>query len=77
MPDETDDTAVEEAAQQLITLSEAAQLSGLSHSHLRLLVRKGKIWGAKLGIGWVTTEAAVKKYLATERKPGPKRKEDE
>jgi len=77
MPDKPDDTAVEEAAQQLITLPEAARLSGLSHSHLRLLMRSGKIWGLRLGVGWVTTEAAVRKYLATERRPGPKSKEDE
>ena len=77
MPDDSDEAAVEEAAQQLITLSEAAELSGLSHSHLRLLVRQGRIWGARLGFGWVTTEAAVKKYLATERRPGPKKKEEE
>jgi len=77
MPDEPDEAAVEEAAQQLITLSQAAKISGLSHSHLRLLVRQGKIWGTRVGFGWVTTEAAVRKYLATERRPGPKKKEEE
>lgn len=34
---------------ELITLREAAELSGLSESHLRLLVRRGEIWGMELG----------------------------
>ncbi|WP_162909889.1 helix-turn-helix domain-containing protein [Aggregatilinea lenta] len=75
MPDELHETAGEEAAQQLITLSEAAERFGLSHSHLRLLVRQGKVWGTKLGFSWVTTEAAVNTYLATDRRPGPKKNE--
>ena len=57
---------------ELITLREAAKLGGLSVSHLRLLVRRGDIWGIKLGHNWLTTADAVKKYLAQERRPGPK-----
>lgn len=75
MPDEPHEPAGEDAAKQLITLSEAAEKTGLSHSHLRLLVRHGKVWGTKLGHSWVTTETAVRRYLATERKPGPKRED--
>ena len=56
----------------LISLSEASELSGLSKSHLRLLVRKKILWGQKIGRNWVTTEDAVKQYLAQERRPGPK-----
>ena len=56
----------------LLSLNEAAELCGLSASHLRLLVRKGEIWGRKLGRNWVTTEQAIKEYLASDRKPGPK-----
>lgn len=56
----------------LITLPEAAKLCGLSHSHLRLLVRGGEIWGRRIGRNWVTTEQAVKEYLARDRRPGPK-----
>ena len=59
---------------ELISLQEAAELSGLSTSYLRLLVRQGDIWGAKLGRNWVTTAEAVKEFLATERKRGPKSK---
>jgi hypothetical protein len=57
---------------ELITLREAAELSGLSHSHLRLLVRRGDIWGEKKGRDWFTTARAVREYLAREHRPGPK-----
>ena len=55
-----------------ITLAQAAEISGLSHSHLRLLARQGKIKSQKLGRDWLTTEDAVRAYMATDRKPGPK-----
>lgn len=61
---------------ELISLSEAAKLSGLSHSHLRLLARNGDIWVKWLGRGWFTTEKAVQEYLARERRPGPKSDKD-
>ena len=59
----------------LLSLNEAAELSGLSASHLRLLARQGEIWGRKLGRNWVTSEQAVREYLARDRRTGPKRKE--
>ncbi len=34
---------------ELISLREAAELSGLSASHLRHLVSRGDIWGVELG----------------------------
>ena len=60
---------------QLISLQEAAELSGLSASHLRLLVRRGDVWGAKVGRNWVTTKEAVSQYVDKERRPGPKSEE--
>ena len=57
---------------ELITLKEAAELCGLSHSHLRLLIRKGEVWGTKKGRDWLTTAQAVTEYLAREHRPGPK-----
>ena len=59
---------------ELIPLREAAELSGLSASHLRLLVSRGDIWGVKLGQNWFTTAQTVKEYLARDRRPGPKPK---
>ncbi|MFC1923655.1 DNA-binding protein [Chloroflexota bacterium] len=58
----------------LISLQEASELSGLTHPHLALLIRQGKLWGNKIGRNWVTTEKAVKEYLALNRKRGPKPK---
>jgi excisionase family DNA binding protein len=58
--------------EELISLEEAAKLSGLTADHLRRLVRQGDLWGKKIGRNWVTTEQAVKEYLARDRRPGPK-----
>jgi hypothetical protein len=57
---------------ELISLAEAAALSGLSHGHLALLIRRGDLWGKKIGRDWVTTKQAVLDYLASNPKPGPK-----
>jgi hypothetical protein len=59
---------------ELITLEEAAELSGLSTSHLRLLVRRQDVWGKKLGHNWFTTAQAVREYIARDHRPGPKPK---
>ena len=58
--------------------SKMAAEGKLSASHLRLLLRTGKIEGIKLGRDWYTTPKAVDDYLAQENKPGPKaRSQDE
>ena len=59
---------------ELIPLSEAANLSGLSSDHLRHLVRNGDLWGMKIGRNWITTRKVVEEYIARDRKPGPKPK---
>ncbi len=58
--------------EDLISLDEAANLSGLSADHLRRLVREGGLWGRKIGRNWVTTQKAVREYIARDRRPGPK-----
>jgi hypothetical protein len=35
--------------EDLISLHEAAQISGLSHGHLALLIRRGQLWGKNWG----------------------------
>jgi excisionase family DNA binding protein len=76
MPHSADDSDIDQPGlDELITLREAAELSKLSVSHLRLLVRRGDIWGTKLGHNWLTTVRAVEEYLAQDRRPGPKPKE--
>jgi excisionase family DNA binding protein len=75
MPHTTDDSASDKPSlEELISLREAAELSGLSASHLRLLVSRGGIWGRKIGRNWVTTADTVQEYVAQDRRPGPKPK---
>ena len=49
--------------EELISLSEAADMSGLSLKHLGLLARDGKLRAKKIGRNWVTTRKAVTEYL--------------
>ena len=72
--DRTEADSVDETAGRQISLAEAAELFGMSHSHLRKLAREGKIRGKRIGSYWVTTEEAVREYLAQDRRPGPKPK---
>ena len=58
----------------LISLEEAAELSGFSTGHLRHLARKGDLWATKITGHWVTTRVAIETYLTRERRPGPKTK---
>lgn len=67
-------TADEPLLNELITLQEAVQLCGLTQPHLALLVRRGLLWGKKIGRDWVTTRQAIIQYQAFEHKPGPKTK---
>jgi excisionase family DNA binding protein len=61
-------------AAQFISVTEAAQLSNLTPSFIRRLLRRGEIAGVKIGATWLTTEAAVRDYLNRDRRPGPKPK---
>ena len=72
MPNTLEGSGDQPRLDELIPLSKAAMLSGLSSDHLRRLVRQGDLWGKKIGRNWVTTEQAVKEYLTRDRRPGPK-----
>jgi excisionase family DNA binding protein len=50
--------------EHLISLKDAAARYGLSHPHLRLLARSGRLTATKLGRDWFTTAEAVEAYLA-------------
>jgi excisionase family DNA binding protein len=50
-------------AERLISLEEAAALSGLSDAHLRRLAEQGRLRARKIARNWVTTEEAVTEYL--------------
>lgn len=49
--------------EQLISLKEAAALSGLSAAHLRRLAEKRILKARKIGRNWITTREAVAEYL--------------
>ena len=70
--DQTDHDILEKAAKRLISLAEAAKISGFSPRHVRHLVQQGIIWGQKIGRNWVTTEEAVREYKRRGVRPGPK-----
>lgn len=72
MPDQSSEENSQPRLDELIPLSKAAEISGLSQSHLSLLLRNGEMWGTKIGRNWVTTEEAVRQYIARDRRPGPK-----
>lgn len=49
--------------ERLISLTEAAALSGLSADHLRRLAEKGRLRARKIGRNWVTSAEAVREYV--------------
>ena len=74
MPNDSNDDSGERDTTELISLAQAAKISGLSHGHLRLLAKQGKFWAIKIGRDWLTTEESLQAYLATDRRTGPKPK---
>ena len=72
MVDKEENSTKKLSLEELFSLSEAAEISGLSHSHLRLLVRRGDIWGKKIGRDWFTSAKVVREYISRPRRPGPK-----
>lgn len=49
--------------EELISLSEAAAICGMTRQHLSLLARRGKLNARKIGRDWLTTRAAVEEYM--------------
>jgi hypothetical protein len=47
-----------------LSLGQAATRFGISHSHLKLLARTGKLRAFKIGKSWVTTPAAVAEHIS-------------
>lgn len=57
----------------LISLSVASGLCGLSPDHLRRLAGRGDLKAKKIGRDWLTTMRDVDEYLSRDRRPGPKK----
>lgn len=69
MPDETDDNSSIDplTVGELISLAEAAKLSGFSLRYLQDIAKRGRLRAKKIGRDWLTTVAAVEKYKATRK----------
>jgi excisionase family DNA binding protein len=55
-----------------LTTSQAAEQSGLSKNYLTQLLRKGVLEGLQVSRDWLIYTDSLQKFLATQRKPGPK-----
>ena len=55
--------------EDLISLREASQLSGLSSAHIRRLVGEKTVWGKKIGRNWITSKQAILNYIKEEHRP--------
>ena len=62
--------------ERLLTLREAAKLTGLKPVTLRKYIKAGPLRATKLGRDWFVTPKDVKAYLAARRPVGRPRKED-
>lgn len=56
---------------------EARQRSGFSSNHLVYLLKVGKLEGVRVGREWLIYIDALDAYLATSRKTGPKKKQED
>lgn len=52
-----------ESLKNIISLNQAAKISGYTQDYLGYLIRSGEMKGVKKGRVWFTTEEAVKDYL--------------
>ena len=57
---------------ELISVTEASEISGFTPAYIRRLIRQNRIEGVRIGRNWLTTRRAIQEYLSTERRPGPK-----
>jgi excisionase family DNA binding protein len=55
-----------------LTTPQAAQRTGFSKTYLTQLLRKGVLEGFRLGRDWLIYTDSLERFLATDRKPGPK-----
>ena len=76
MPDENEHTSPIDPLTigELISLTEAADFSGLSAEYLRTIAVKGRLRAKRVGTQWATTKTAVEDYLKTRKFIYPKDK---
>lgn len=59
-----------------MSTKKAAEYTGYSPGYIRQLLIHGRVEGHKFGRDWVTTKEALDEYLATNPRPGPKKKDE-
>ena len=47
---------------ELISLAQAADLSGFTYNFLKEIAQSGRLKAKKIGRNWATTEAAIEEY---------------
>jgi excisionase family DNA binding protein len=62
------------ALEQFLTTDEAAKLSGLTVGYITRLLRGSKLQGRQIRRVWFVEKASLDRYMASNRKPGPKPK---
>jgi hypothetical protein len=72
VPTSDEPALTDSAGNRLISVADAARLSGFTPRYISRLLRTGKLAGSKIGRDWFTTEQAIRAYLAQDRRPGPK-----
>ena len=67
MPDENEHTSPIDplTSGEILSLSEAAEASGLSERYLRAIAKNGRLKAKKVGRDWITTLAAIEEYKRT------------
>ncbi|TRT87302.1 MAG: DNA-binding protein [Microcystis aeruginosa Ma_AC_P_19900807_S299] len=57
---------------EMITVSEASEVSGYTRQHVRLLIRQGLIIARRAGGIWLIEASSLNNYIDGNPKPGPK-----
>jgi hypothetical protein len=57
---------------EMISVSEASELSGYTPQHIRLLIRQGLIDARRAGGIWLIQASSLRSYINSNPKPGPK-----
>jgi excisionase family DNA binding protein len=57
-----------------MSVKEAAEYTGYTTRHIRHLLTNGLVKGQKFGRDWFTTKQDLDEYLASNPRPGPKKK---
>jgi excisionase family DNA binding protein len=57
-----------------MSAKEAAKYTGYTPRYICYLLANGLLEGRKLGRDWFTTQEALDRYLASDPRPGPKKR---